>query len=593
MSVRFPSNTSPASPQAEDLARVITDNAADGIFMLDMEGCITFANPAAERIFGWSEAELLGGNLHDVLHHHHADGSDYPRDRCPIAQAYRTGRTLVGHDDVFFRKDGSPVDVSCSNAPIFNGSRVVGGVLTVRDITERKKTEEALRENEAFLRSVLDSSPDCVKVIDLEGRLVYMNGPGLCIMEIESFADFQGRRWSGLWPEEAREQIVQSISDAKAGHTARFSAFCPTAKGTPRWWDITVSPVRDQHGRVTRLLSVSRDVTAEREREAALLDSEARFRTLAEAIPQFVWACRPDGACDYLNTRWVEYTGVPEAQHHGLGWQEAVHPDDREHTAAAWDSFIRGNSPSYDVEYRLRAGDGTYRWFQARASIQRDDNGNPVRVFGTSSDISDRKEAEERQHLMTRELHHRVKNTLATVQAVISSTARRAETIDEFYQSVSDRIISLARTHTLLVDNTWGGATIEDLFRAELEPYDDARHTRIKLSGPPIRLPSEVALAVGMAAHELTTNAAKYGALSVPEGQVEVNWALQDGNDRCMTLEWIERNGPAVQAPRQKGFGSMLLERVLGRQLSGDVVIDFAPAGLHMSLTAPLLAERG
>jgi two-component sensor histidine kinase len=206
-------------------------------------------------------------------------------------------------------------------------------------------------------------------------------------------------------------------------------------------------------------------------------------------------------------------------------------------------------------------------------------------------DISERKQAEERQHLMTRELHHRVKNTLATVQAVISSTARRARSIAEFYQAVSLRIASLAKTHTLLVNNTWGGATVEDLFRTELEPYDDERHSRIVLDGPAVRLSSELSLALGMAAHEMTTNAAKYGSLSLPDGKVEVRWSLREGDERRLVLEWAERDGPPVQAPAREGFGSMLLERVLGRQLNGSVQVEYRPQGLRLRVEAPLVQE--
>jgi PAS domain S-box-containing protein len=691
--------------QAEDVAREVAENAADAIFMMDMSGRITFVNPAAARLFGWSQDELLGQVLHDVLHHHRPDGSAYPRSECPLAQAYRSGLTLAGQEDVFFHKDGSPVPVSCSNAPIRRGDTVVGSVLTVQDVTERKRSDAALRESEAFVRSVLESSPDCLKVVDLEGRLVYMNSNGLCIMEIDDFSCLRGQAWADLWPAEAEGQITAAVAEARQGRTARFSAFCPTAKGTPKWWDVTVSPVFDDQGRVKSLLSNSRDITerqqheealraalerntnilesindyyyaldaewrftavngkvaersgrpreeiigrrlwdlfpqaagpeaygeapgapgerrvlnaeifsrelgiwveatvyrdqtgteayfrditARKEAEIALSDSEARFRTLAEAIPQLVWSARPDGFCDYLNGQWIEYTGVAAERHHGLNWLDVVHPEDRQRTAAAWQAFIAGAEP-YDVEYRLKASDGSYRWFQARASVQRNGAGEPVRVFGTSTDISDRKEAEERQHLMTRELHHRVKNTLATVQAVISSTARRAKTITEFYDAVSSRIISLAKTHTLLVNNTWGGATVEDLFRAELEAYDDSRNSRITLEGPTVQLPSEVALALGMAAHELTTNAAKYGALSLPDGKVAVRWSVKEADSRYLVLDWIERNGPSVQTPERKGFGSMLLERVLGRQLKGEVSIDYAQEGLRLHLQAPLI----
>jgi two-component sensor histidine kinase len=247
---------------------------------------------------------------------------------------------------------------------------------------------------------------------------------------------------------------------------------------------------------------------------------------------------------------------------------------------------MRGGEP-YDVEYRLRDAAGAYRWFHARAAVQREESGQPTRIFGTSSDVSDRKEGEERQQLMTRELHHRVKNTLATVQAVISATARRAETIGEFYQSVTDRIVSLAKTHTLLVNNTWGGATVRDLLEGELAPYADGSNRRILLDGPDVHLSSEIALALGMAAHELTTNAAKYGSLSLPDGRVEVRWRLSD-DGTSIVFEWFEHDGPPVQEPSRKGFGSLLLERVLGSRLKGDVTVEYAPEGLRLRMKAPL-----
>ena len=158
--------------QPSDIARVITENAADAIFIMDRAGRITFANPAAERIFGWRQEELIGRVLHDVLHYHRPDGREYPAEDCPIAQGYRSGKTLAGQDDVFFHRNGSAIHVSCSSAPITRGDAVVGSVLTVQDVTERKESEAALRESEAFVRSVLDSSPDCVKVTDLDGRLL-------------------------------------------------------------------------------------------------------------------------------------------------------------------------------------------------------------------------------------------------------------------------------------------------------------------------------------------------------------------------------------------------------------------------------------
>jgi two-component sensor histidine kinase len=202
----------------------------------------------------------------------------------------------------------------------------------------------------------------------------------------------------------------------------------------------------------------------------------------------------------------------------------------------------------------------------------------------------ERKRHEQNQTLMVRELHHRVKNTLSTVQAVVSSSARNARSIDELRDTVNERIVSLARTHTLLVNNDWGGAPLRAILEAELSPYDDPQHRRVRLHGPEIHVPADIALAFGMTVHELTTNAAKYGSLSVPGGALIVRWELSSGPDRrTLTLDWRETGGPPVEPPSRKGFGSQLIERVVTRQLQGEVSVVFEADGLKAHISFPLL----
>jgi two-component sensor histidine kinase len=201
-------------------------------------------------------------------------------------------------------------------------------------------------------------------------------------------------------------------------------------------------------------------------------------------------------------------------------------------------------------------------------------------------------DAERRLTLAVRELGHRLKNTLATVQAIVNLTARSAQTIDDFRVAVTKRIAALAKNHALLLANDWTGASLEQVLRAELAPFDDGTGQRIQLEGPDVHLPPDAALALAMAAHELTTNAAKHGALSVPVGRVEVTWSVSgQGGGRRLMLDWIERNGPPIRAPANKGFGSTLIERVLGSQLKGSIKVDFAPEGLRLRLEAPLSGE--
>lgn len=200
---------------------------------------------------------------------------------------------------------------------------------------------------------------------------------------------------------------------------------------------------------------------------------------------------------------------------------------------------------------------------------------------------------EERQALLVRELHHRVKNTLATVQALVGATGRSSGSFEEFYTSFSNRISSLAKTHNLLTEDYWQAAPLRDLALNELKPFAESRKPRFMLIGPPIELSADLAVPIGMALHELTTNAVRHGALSVPDGYVEVRWdIIADDGGRRLQLEWKERGGPPASPPTQEGFGSTLLRRVLPMQVNADVQIDFDAEGLRFRLQAPFVDRR-
>ncbi|MBY0259530.1 sensor histidine kinase [Methylobacterium sp.] len=207
--------------------------------------------------------------------------------------------------------------------------------------------------------------------------------------------------------------------------------------------------------------------------------------------------------------------------------------------------------------------------------------------------LEERQKTHERQALLIRELHHRVKNTLATVQGLLGATARSTRDVETFYQSFSNRIVSLGKTHTLLTEDYWQTAPLHELLENELRPYNDADGARVQLDGPPIELAADLAVPTGMAFHELTTNAAKHGALSQPGGRITVAWDVTAGDSgRRLSLDWRESGGPPVTAPQRKGFGSTLLQRVLAQQCNATVTIDYAPTGLHFHMEAPLPEER-
>lgn len=272
---------------------------------------------------------------------------------------------------------------------------------------------------------------------------------------------------------------------------------------------------------------------------------------------------RPDG--DVMNPAWVE---------------------DDDHLVrrrAALEAAIAGEA-EYDVEYPIA---GTDRWVQSRGSLVRSRSGRPLKLAGVVSDITDRHRAyaaletsERRQQLLINELNHRVKNTLATLQSIAALTARRASSVEEFSGLFEARLMALSETHNLLTASGWEQATLAALLTKELKPYSP---DQFRLEGPDVVLDAPQALAMGMIAHELATNAAKHGALSTPDGCVTVSWAAADAEGRT-TLDWIETGGPAVARPTRTGFGSRLISTSLKGDLKGSADLDYAPEGLNARL---------
>jgi PAS domain S-box-containing protein len=269
-----------------DWLQVTLASIGDGVISTDAEGRVTFMNRVAESLTGWAQAEALGQLLPDVFRIVNEQTRE-PVDN-PALRALRDG-TIVGlaNHTLLIARDGTERPIDDSAAPIRDQHREVGGVVLIfRDVTERRRAEAALRATEEFNRGILVSSPDCIKALDLEGRLMMMNTTCLCLMEADDFTPFLGREWSELWPPESRPLVRQAMAEACAGGTSHFQAFRPTATGTPKWWDVIVAPVRDADGRVARLVATSRDITerkaidAERER---LLAKERHSREIAEA----------------------------------------------------------------------------------------------------------------------------------------------------------------------------------------------------------------------------------------------------------------------------------------------------------------------
>ena len=242
-------------------------------------------------------------------------------------------------------------------------------------------------------KGVFEGSPDCVKVLDADGHILAMNRNGLCAMEIDDFRTVQGAKWATLWTEENRQAIDSAVIAARSGRNYSLNLACPTAKGSPRWWEVTVSPIVGANGEVARILSVSRDITEARFATEKVRVSEERFRSLVTATAAIVWGTPGSGQFDAEQPGWAAFTGQLFESMKGLGWLDAVHPDDRQKSATLWNEAVASGT-MYQTEHRLRRADGQFRHMSVRAVPIIGPDNSITEWVGVHTDIHDRKEAE-------------------------------------------------------------------------------------------------------------------------------------------------------------------------------------------------------
>jgi PAS domain S-box-containing protein len=292
-----------------------------------------------------------------------------------------------------------------------------------------------------------------------------------------------------------------------------------------------------------------------------------------------------DNICIYDENAQRLY-GLNEAHflHDAEGVKSKIHPDD---LAVMWSCVSKaldaGSDGRYEAEYRVKQPDGTWRWVSAWGLVEFDGDGrdrHPVAIAGASRDLTERKQAEELNRLLLDELNHRVKNTLTTIQAIAGQTLRSACDLRSAREALDRRILAMAQPHDLLISRAWTGANLTDLVTRVVEAFTPAQ---VNICGPPVPVSPKQAFALSLALHELATNATKYGALSCPQGRVAVRWGVEGPTLR---LDWEERDGPSVQAPKQKGFGSRLLKELIRGDLGGSLELDFDVTGVRCSITA-------
>lgn len=355
------------------------------------------------------------------------------------------------------------------------------------------------------------------------------------------------------------------------------------ADGVFRPFLTRISPLRDASGEIVRWFGVNTEVAAQVRAESALDASEAKFTTLTDAMPQMVWSTLPDGYHDYYNQQWYDFTGVPAGSTDGEGWNGIFHPDDQPRAWERWRHSLATGEP-YEIEYRLRHRDGHYRWTLGRALAVRDEGGQIIRWIGTCTDIHATKMAAEQNEILTHELSHRIKNIFAIIGSLIRLSLRRDPAAKDFARDLLSRIQSLGRAHEFARPHSENSqptiveTKLQGLLTGLFLPYRDGDHPRIRVRGGHVEIDDKGATPMALLFHELATNAVKYGALSVPDGVVDLD-ITENGDD--ITMIWRESGGPIVSGPpMHQGFGTKLATMSIEQQLGGTFTRHWEPSGL-------------
>ncbi|HEY3947593.1 sensor histidine kinase [Phenylobacterium sp.] len=444
-------------------------------------------------------------------------------------------------------------------------------------------------------QAVLDALPMGVYACDADGRIVRANRRAAELWGQSPRLNDPTQKFCGSFRVELLDGQFVPPDATPMAHAVRTGEGCRGVEAVVqnpdgrRWVaSVTIEPLMDDDGVLLGAVNCFQDITREFRQRRQFAEQQRTMDLAMVAANMGAWRYTvADNICLYDEHAQRLYGLTnPRFLHDDEGVKNLIHADDLERMwAAVAKACDAAGDGRYDVEYRVKQLDGSWRWLSAWGIVEFDSDGperKPVAISGASRDLTEIKLAEEHQKLLINELNHRVKNTLATVQSITSQTLRSASDIGAARQAIDARIGSLARAHDLLTDHNWSGARLSDVVSRALEPFGLGR---FDLSGPNLHVSPRHALALSMALHELATNAVKHGALKAPEGRVAATWSEADGQ---FCLSWRESGGPPVTPPTRRGFGSRLLEEGLMHELGGRTRLAYHPDGVSCEVNASL-----
>jgi PAS domain S-box-containing protein len=417
---------------------------------------------------------------------------------------------------------------------------------------------------------------------DEQFALTFGLDPGLCRsgLPLERFMET-------IHPDD-RGRVEQAIEGALGhGGAYRCEYRIRRPEGDYRWIEASGRAELGANGAPVRFPGVLVDTEERRRMEEALMQSNALLSTFMQAVPGVIYAKDLEGRLLVGNLGTAELLGHAFEDFVGRTDMELLEDKEEAAVLMATDRRIMTTGVAEQIEEKVTFPDGSMAWWHSSKAPLRDGAGAVIGLVGSSVDITERRRAEEHRLLLVNELNHRVKNTLAVVQGLARQTFREAADVKTAVARFEERLTALSRAHNLLTDENWASAGLYEVVRDQLG--GDRLAGRISLAGPQVLLSPQVAVSLALVLHELATNATKYGALSNDTGRVQVSW-VPDPARGMVALRWVETGGPAVHAPRRRGFGSRLIERALASEVGGRVALQFLPEGVVCEIEAPVAA---
>lgn len=564
----------------------ILDNTQMAVFLMDERQHCVYANAAAERLTGYASAQLQGRPLHDVVHHKRPDGSHYPIEECPIDRAFPARAQMQG-EELFVAPDGGFYPVAFTASPIVDDTgRPVGTVIEARNIAEEKSRETALRENEARQRSILNAIPQMVWTTRPDGYHEFYNDRWYEFTGVQH-GSTDGEGWAGMFHPDDQERAWSRWRHSLAtGEPYEIEYRLRHRSGAYRWTLGRALPVRDGAGEIVHWIGTCTEIDELKRTGEELRRTSALLRLIGASTPDLIYAKDREGRVLYANIAVAKAVGRPLTEIVGHTDLDYVSDEAQARSIMDNDRLVIESAETLDVDETFTDPSGVTRHYRSLKAPLRDEHDRIVGVVGITSDVTRRREAEERERLLAREVDHRAKNMLAVVQSLVGLT--KGADLAAYKKAVIGRVQALARAHDLLARSRWEGVDLKEVVRQELAAFADAEKLA-RVSGPALRLSPSAAQSFGLVVHELATNAAKYGAFSTSSGRLELRWALEGdaSGGRSLRLVWRETGGPSVAAPASSGFGSALIRTCVERQLAGELTLDWHETGVVYDILVP------